>query len=253
MSDTTVTTETPVTPPPLPNDAAARSPTGEILDASTPTTPPKTETPPSESKTSPDSSQTTSSSEPPKPDDKKPDASKTGAPEAYTEFTLPEGLKLAPETLEAATPIFKELGLSQEQAQRLVSFHADQLKAASAAAQEASYTEMRADWRTKTLADTDIKSYSLDGKTGMDAVKVDIGRALGTLDPTLRADFQAAMDLTGAGDHPAFVKAMWRLSQAISEGRPVSGKGPSPHGQTPPGSKPPTAAQALYPNLPSAG
>jgi hypothetical protein len=158
---------------------------------------------------------------------------------------------LSKETLEAATPIFKELGLSQEAAQRLVSFHADQLKAALPTAQESAYTEMRKDWAAKTLADSDISSYALDGKTGIDAVKVDIGRALGTLDPALRADFQAAMDLTGAGDHPAFVKAMWRLSQAISEGRPVTGKGPSPEGQRAPGSSArPSPAKSLYPNNP---
>ena len=241
---------------PLMNDEAARSPTGEILDQSqttSPATPPTT--PPTEPPTSPPSSATTSSEQPPKPEAKPPtEPPKTeGAPETYADFTLPEGLKLSPETLAAATPIFKELGLSQEAAQKLVSFHADQLKAMTASAQEASYSAMRSDWQAKTLADADIRGYALDGRTGIDAVKVDIGRALGTLDPTLRADFQAAMDLTGAGDHPAFVKALWQLSRAVAEGRPVSGKGPSPHGQTAPGARPPTAAQALYPNLPSAG
>jgi hypothetical protein len=109
---------------------------------------------------------------------------------------------------------------------------------------------MRKEWAAKTLADAEVSSYTTDGKTGIDAVKVDIGRALGTLDPALRAEFQAAMDLTGAGDHPAFVKALWKLSQAVSEGRPVTGKGPSPEGQRAPGTNArPTPAKALYPNL----
>ncbi len=252
MSDVTVTTEAP-----LPNDAAARSPTGEILDAST-VPPTKAEAAATETKlvaessqTSQTSSQPTTSNAQPTADAKKPDTAPT-APAAYADFTLPEGLTLSKETLEAATPIFRELGLSQEAAQKLVSFHADQLKAATTAAQTASYESMRKDWSAKTLADKDISAYSANGKSGIDAVKLDIGRALGTLDPALATEFRAAMDLTGAGDHPAFVKAIWRMSQLITEGRAVTGNGPSPEGQRAPGARPPTPAQALYPNLPSA-
>jgi hypothetical protein len=166
-------------------------------------------------------------------------------------------MTLSKETLEAATPIFKELGLSQEAAQRLVSFHAEQLKATLPSAQESAYTEMRKDWATKTLAHPEITS-AVDkdsGKTGIDAVKINIGRVLGALgDATLANEFKAAMDLTGAGDHPAFVRALNKLAGLITEGRPVTGKGPSPEGQRAPGTASrPSAAQALYPNLPSAG
>ena len=86
---------------------------------------------------------------------------------------------------------------------------------------------------------------------GADAVKIGIGKTLAALgDAKLTADFKAAMDLTGAGDNPAFIKAMWKLSSFITEGKHVAGSGPSPHGQTPPGaSGKPDAARALYPNL----
>lgn len=242
--------QTPVAPP-MANDAAARSPTGEILDVSAPSTttePTATTTEPTTATKPTDPSATTTEG------DKKPDAST--APAAYTDFTLPEGLTLSKETLEAATPIFRELGLSQEAAQKLVSFHADQLKAATASAAEASYTEMRKDWAAKTLSHPDIRDAvdTDSGKRGIDAVKINIGRALGALgDPALATEFKAAMDLTGAGDHPAFVRAINKFAGLIAEGKPVSGAGPSPEGQKPPGSRPPSAAQALYPNLPSAG
>lgn len=171
---------------------------------------------------------------------------------AYTDFTAPEGYKLDPALIAEVTPLFKELGLTQDQAQKLVTLQAQQMIAAARGPQ-ATYETMRNDWRAAVSADSDIKAYNLDGKSGLDAVKIDIGRAIGTLDPKLATDFRAAMDLTGAGDNPAFIKAFWRLSQQISEGKPVSGKGPSPLGQSDP-SKPvrPTAAQSLYPNLPSA-
>lgn len=246
----------------LMNDEAARSPTGEILDQSISTPPPvKTETPapvvpPTQKESTPpsnDSIKPDDSAKPPepKPGEKPPVAA--GAPEAYSEFKAPEGFTLAKETADAITPLFKELNLSQDQAQKLVDFHAKSMIDAAKGPQT-TYENLRTDWRSKVTADPDIKAYAVDGKTGLDAVKIDIGRAVATLDPALASEFKAAMDLTGAGDHPAFVKAFWRLSQTIMEGKPVSGANPSPHGQRDPtkGARP-TAAQSMYPGLPSAG
>jgi hypothetical protein len=249
--------------PQLMNDEAARSTTGEILDQATA----PTETKPTETKpTDPSQSigdqtvkpTTTADPKPgetlltePKPEDIK--APVAGAPEAYADFKAPEGYIIDKVLLEAALPAFKELNLTQDQAQRLVDIQVARELALAKAPQE-TYENLRKDWRAKVTADTDIRAYTTDGKTGIDAVKIDISRALGTLDPTLAGEFRAAMDLTGAGDHPAFVKAFWKLSQGLLEGKPVTGRGPSPAGQVDP-SKPvrPSPAAAMYPNLPSAG
>ena len=40
------------------------------------------------------------------------------APETYADFTLPEGVELDTALLTDAAPLFKELGLTQEQAQK---------------------------------------------------------------------------------------------------------------------------------------
>ncbi len=248
MSDTTVTTQSPT---PLPNDDIARSTTGEILDARDTKPEPKPTTTSTDPKPEP-TIEPKADAKPAAPattDPAKP-APTTGAPEKYSDFTAPEGYTLDAKLIDAAVPILKDLGLSQEQAQKLISFQAQQMIDAAKAPQ-AAYESMRQDWRNKTTADADIKAYALDGKTGIDAVKVDIGRAINTLDPTLAAEFRDAMNTTGAGDHPAFVKAFWKLSQAIVEGKPVSGSGPSKFGQLAPGaSERPTAARAMYPNNP---
>jgi hypothetical protein len=251
MSDTSVTTEAP-----LANSTEARSPTGEILDRSSTTaltpTPTITLTTPDPA-LSADTSKTTET-----PDGKttlteaKTPPATPVVPEKYADFKAPDGFALDTKALESATPIFKELGLSQEQAQKLVDFHTAQMIEAAKAPQ-ATVDTMRADWRAKVSADTDIKAAVAGDKTGIDAVKVDIGRALGKLDPALAGEFKSAMDLTGAGDHPAFIKAIWKLSQFVGEGTHVAGKGPSPAGQTNPSAPArPSAAQALYPTLPSA-
>lgn len=247
MSDTSVTTQAPTIPAappptPLPNDAAARSPTGEILEPNQipPTKPPATDPP----------AATSTSSDPKPADGKAPSAPTAGAPEAYTDFTAPEGYTLDKAAIEAATPIFKELGLNQDQAQKLVAFHAKQMIDAAKAPQT-EYEATRTQWQAKVKADPDLAKAVNGDKTGLDAVKLDIGRALNAMgDAQLAADFKAAMDLTGAGDHPAFVKTLWKLASFITEGKHVTGTNPSPHGQQAPGTAAkPSPAAAMYPNL----
>ena len=238
MSDTSQIQSDPVaTPTPTPDPAIPqRDPQGNLLSPGEIPTP----TP------SPSPSEPTST--PPKDGDKP--APSAGAPEAYADFKLPDGYTLDKAVVDEATPIFKELGLTQDQAQKLVDFHTKQLISA-AKAPEDTYSAMRTDWRAKIEADPEIKGASLDGKTGTEAVKIAIGRTLAAIgDVGLIADFKQAMDLTGAGDNPAFIKAMWKLSSLVTEGKSVKGTGPSPHGQVDPAkAKPQTGAHALYPNL----
>ena len=215
----TMETQTnPTTNPPLANDPASRTETGEIIDRSA--TPPANE-PPAE----------------PKPES-------AGAPEAYTDFSVPEGHTLDTAAIESATPIFRELGLSQDQAQRLVSFYSEQIGKINSE-NEGFMETMRTQWREELKADKEI-----GGK--LDQVRVDISRALDRLPPTVRDNFKAAMDMTGAGDHPALIKAVYEFSKLIGEGSHVSGKGPSADGQSKTGvATRPSAAQSMYPNLPS--
>jgi len=220
MSDTTVTTEAP-----LPNSPEARTPTGELKDASqTTTTTPTDPTPP----------------EPAKPTPEAP----TGAPEAYTNFTLPEGVKLEGETLKSAQELFKALNLPQDGAQRLVDFHLGQIRAATEASSKA-YDDMRAGWQTAAKADPEIGPK-------MTQIKENVGRLYDAIaDPKLVGEFKQIMDLTGAGDNPAFIKVLNKLSSFVTEGRHVTGAQPSKFGQQAPGTNErPSTAHALYPNNP---
>lgn len=205
-------------PAPLPNSPEARSPDGTLL-----TNPQKA----GEQVTAP------STTDP---------AAPAGAPEAYTDFTAPEGFVLDKDLVGKATPMFKDLGLSQTQAQALINFYADQT-IAQAKALETAVTDMRKQWTDTVAADPDLGPK-------LPQIKQDIGRALsGIADTKLRDDFAFAMDLTGAGDNPAFIKVFHRLAQRAMEGTHVPGGGPSPEGQTQPGSAKPSAAKAMFPNL----
>ena len=211
----TQTSTTSTTPAPLPNSPEARTPDGTLKDAQA-----------AESK----------------PESKTPEPATPQVPDTY-DFKDAD-----PTVVEKATPVFKELGLSQEAAQKLVDLYNTQAKT-SADAMVKQVNDMRTGWR-----DTIAKDPEMGPK--LDAMKADIGRAKSTLfenDTKGLAAFNEAMDLTGAGDHPDIVHAWYRMAQRINEGTHVSGRGPSEAGQSAPNkAAKPSAAQAMYPNLPSA-
>jgi hypothetical protein len=223
--------ETPVAPlvtsptTPLPNDPAARTTDGTLKDQSATT---------QDSLTAPTDSKTDAKPTPP------------AVPDKY-EFKAAEGHSIDDAVVARFTPIFKELGLSQDAAQKLFDAYNAQSKT-NAENTTKLVNDMREGWRN------DIAKDPILGPK-LDTVKADIGRAKASLfenDPVGLKAFNEAADLTGAGDHPAFVKAWVKIAQRINEGTHVSGGNPSEHGQTAPDrSARPTAAQAMYPGLPS--
>jgi hypothetical protein len=200
------------------NTPEARTPTGDLIDQGTPAVPV-------------DPTLAATEAKPPV------------VPETY-DFKAPEGYTLDPKVIETASPIFKELGLTQEQAQKLVDFQT-KLTADSNKEMSSLIEKTRADWVAQVKADKDIGNK-------LPEVTAEIGKAKALLPADVRAAFDDAMNLTGAGDHPAFVKAFYLLAKQVNEGKPVTGAGPSPAGQTPNGAiTKPTLAGAMYPNLPN--
>lgn len=171
-------------------------------------------------------------------------AAAPGAPEAYTNFTAPEGTTLDPELIASAAPIFKELNLSQDQAQKLVDFHSKQATASREAA-VAAVEKMQSDWVSQIKSDKDL------GPILNTKVLPEIGRMKDRLPAEVRTAFNEAMNFTGAGNHPGVVKALYEMAKLVNEGSHVTGTAPSKHGQTPPEkSAAPTLAAAMYPHLP---
>lgn len=187
-----------------------------------------------------------SKEEPAKEGDKP--ATKEGAPEKYADYKVPEGFKLDDEAKAKADAVFKELGLSQDAAQKLVDLNQDLLKEVLAAPIKA-YQDMIKTWGEESMNHPDLKGKVGPGKE----VSVRIGKMLDSLgDPELASAFRSQMDLTGVGNHQAFIRVLDRLAQRVTEGSHVAGNGPSKAGQSRPGDGPPSAGAAMWPNLPSA-
>lgn len=222
------------------NSTEARTQTGEIKDQQTIETKPSTESAVTEKK--PEATLTTEK----KPEgEAKPDAGVV--PEKY-EFKPPEGLKLDGKLIESATPILKELGISQEGAQKLFDL-VTQRDAATAAANDKIMSDMRTDWRDKVVKDPALG----DGKDNLrPEVRANTARALDALGAEAKSKFVEALDLTGAGDNPAVIAAMNAFGKLLGEGTLVAGGRPSPGGQTAPGAGDRRSrAQRMFPNLPS--
>lgn len=160
-----------------------------------------------------------------------------GAPEKYSDFTLPEGFEANETVMTEAQTLFKELGLPQASAQKVVDLYTKVSMDASDAPFNL-WMETQKKWKDEIKADPEI-----GGK--LDEVKSTVSKVVDSLGEKLSKPFREAMDYTGAGNNPAFIRAMYALAQKLSEGSHVAGK--------PAGGAKPSAAQALYPNLPSTG
>lgn len=180
-------------------------------------------------------------------DEKKADEkteAKPGAPEKY-EFKAPEGFTLDEKAVEDATKVFKELGLPQEGAQKLIDLYVAKANEAAQAPYDL-WKETQEKWVGEIKADPEI-----GGK--LDQVRAATSKVIDSLGPKLAGEFREAMEFTGAGNNPAFVKAFYSLAQRLTEGGHVTGSGPSKQSQSTTGQAVPSAAEAIYPHLANKG
>jgi len=145
--------------------------------------------------------------------------------------------------MESVYSAFKNLNLSQEQGQYLMDLYGKEIAEAENAPYQI-WRDTQEEWRNEIKNDP-----HLGGK--LDEVRATVARAIDGLgDPKLAQDFRVAMDFTGAGNNPAFIRTFYKLAQMVTEGRPATGGGPSPAAR-PQGGKPASLAQAMYPHLSS--
>lgn len=167
------------------------------------------------------------------------------APEKYADFTLPEGLELAPEALTEAIETFKKLNLSQASAQQLVDFHVKAVQATQKSMTDF-WNAKQDEWVKQAKADPEI------GGAKFNNVLSSINKMLGSLgDAKLVTDFKDAMTYTGAGNNPVVLRTLWALAQQLTEGTHVPAGGPARTGQTMNGASRPSPAEALYGNTKS--
>lgn len=158
-------------------------------------------------------------------------------PEDY-KFELPENIAAEDPALKAFTEGAAELGISQEAAQALINKVAPQMQEAALEPYR-QWAQLQEKWLGEVKADPEIGGSKLEGALAT------IASAFNTLGDNGGKDVRAALDMTGAGNHPAVIKFMHKVAVALTEAGAVTGSPPN-------GAK--SAAERMYPNMsPSAG
>lgn len=134
-------------------------------------------------------------------------------PEAY-ELTLPEGMALDADLLGEVTPVFKEIGLTNEAANKLMPFAAKLLEKSRTPFEtqmlEAISAQRKA-WLDEAKSAEDIGGPKWDATLGVAAKGLDaMGFKAGT-------QFRALLNDSGLGNHPDMIRAFAKLGELAGE------------------------------------
>jgi hypothetical protein len=153
------------------------------------------------------------------------DKQKSQAPEKY-EFKMPEGMTLDQAAVDLITPVFKEMGLNQENAQKLVDKFIEIRKAAEER-DAATFKKFNEDSYKETI-------QALGPNYKQELVYVAKIR-----DRFFSEETQELLDASGLANNKAFIADIIKLGKLISEDKMPDGKTSSPAGKS--------AAETLYP------
>lgn len=148
-------------------------------------------------------------------------------PVEYTDFTLPEGFHVEEGLMGEFKEVAKELNLSQENAQKLVD-----LQTKFTLAQAKNWETVKSDW---------VKAAKSDGEIGGGKWDENVATARQAIDQFGSDELKAALDSTGVGNHPEFIRFAFRVGKALKEDGMLSGSNR--------GESPRDPAKILFPNM----
>ena len=132
-------------------------------------------------------------------------------PDEY-KFELPEGVELDTKALELAVPVFKELGLSQDNAQKLVGvfteFQQQQMQASAD-----SFVETVTGWTDAVKGDKELGGEDFDKNMAI---------AKRTLDKYGDESLMEDLHTYGWGSNPNFIRLLHKVGQTLKEDNPGS-------------------------------
>ena len=168
-------------------------------------------------------------------------APKSEAPESYADFTLPDGVELDAKVVEEAKTLAKELGLSQENAQRVADLLAKQSEATGPKAAKAFEEQQQA--QVKSIHDEWVDQVKADKEVGGEKLAENLAKAKAAMEATTTPQLQMLLQRTGLGNNVEVIRHFLRIAPAFSEDKHV------PSGDQPSGKR--SAADVLYEKTPS--
>ena len=139
------------------------------------------------------------------------DASDDGEKETEVQeydFKLPEGYELDKGLADTITPLFKEAGLSQETAQKIVDSYVKHLETKTVESQDSAIST----WEKQ------IEEWKVEAQKDLgSSAKTDLATAAKFMDKFGSPRLREILDDTGFGNHPELIKLFVRAGKAISE------------------------------------
>lgn len=166
-----------------------------------------------------------------KPDDKSDDPADKVPEDGKYSLTMPDGVELDQELLDAVGGDFKELGLTNKQAQAL----ADKFIKVQ---QDRTEKQMKGWGETVEKWASDAKSDKEMGGVNWDATSKNARRAVEKLGTPELGDY---LNASGGGNHPELIRFMAKVGAMIKEDNPASGGAEG-------AGRPVDPAHVLYPN-----
>jgi len=153
-------------------------------------------------------------------------------------LSLPDGFKAEGEGFDAFSALMKTSGASQKTAQELVDLYGKSITAALKSQMD-DWHKQQGDWQREVQADPEL------GGSKLDVVRQTVSKVLDN--PELSdPKFREALVFTGAGNHPAIIRTLYRWAKSLSEGGAVIGGAPDRGRDGSINGERPSAATSLY-------
>lgn len=136
-----------------------------------------------------------------------------GAPAEYADFQLPEGIEIDADVMTEFKGLAKELGITQEAAQKLIDL-------------QSSMEEKRAETLQQMVADQSqqwANQVKNDPEIGGENYDQSVALAVKTIETFGSPELRTLLNDSGLGNHPELVKFCHRIGKAISEDKLVMG------------------------------
>lgn len=145
-------------------------------------------------------------------EDKPSEDAAANVPENY-EFTMPEGVTIDDNTLGDLKSLSKDLGLSQEQAQKIADLGVQQSE--RWAQQQMEYAKQaREEWATQVKSDKELGGPAFDESIASASKAI---KEFGT------PELVNLLNETGLGNHPEVIRAFYKVGKMIEDDKIVPG------------------------------
>ena len=137
-------------------------------------------------------------------------SSDSGAPESYSDFDLPDGVEMNKGYMDKMGPLYKEFGLTQEQAQKLITAQVGYVQEGEAGRTN-QVEELHKSWLDEAKADKDIGGDNFDST--LKAANLAVNKFGGK-------EFKTLLRSTGLGNHPEIIRVFSKIGSLLKEDVP---------------------------------